>query len=87
MVMALKEATDEAVRRGVPEQAAVDFMLGHLNIELAIAFKIFPQGKFSDGALAAIDAARPVLFREGWLNTVFDPEMVRKSVRAIAAGD
>ena len=32
-------------------QAAHDFMLGHLNIELAIAFGAFPEGKFSDGAL------------------------------------
>ncbi len=53
--LALGEATDEAVRRGVPKQAAIDFTIGHLNIELAIASGIFPKGKFSDGALQAID--------------------------------
>ncbi len=42
--LALREATDEAVRRGVPKQAAIDFIIGHLNIELAIAFGIFPEG-------------------------------------------
>ena len=31
--LALREATDEAVRRGVPKQAAIDFIIGHLNIE------------------------------------------------------
>ena len=36
--LALRAATDEAVRRGVPKQAAIDFIIGHLNIELAIAF-------------------------------------------------
>jgi hypothetical protein len=41
--LALREATDEAVRRGVPKQAAIDFIIGHLNIELAIAFGIFPR--------------------------------------------
>jgi hypothetical protein len=80
---ALREATDEAVRRGVPEQAAHDFILGHLNIELAIAFGIFPEGRFSDGALHAIAQARPQIFREGWIDRVFAPEAVLKSVQEI----
>lgn len=83
LALALREATDEAVRCGVPEQAAIDFMLGHLNIELAIAFGAFPEGKFSDGALQAIDQARPRIFRDGWLARVFAPEAVMASVREI----
>ena len=34
----IKEAMDEAIRRGVPAEAARDFLLGHINIELAIVF-------------------------------------------------
>lgn len=83
LALALRKATDEAVKRGVPEQAAHDFMLGHLNIELAIAFGVFPEGKFSDGALHAIRKAEPVIFRDGWLDRVFDPEAVKASVRDI----
>jgi len=83
LALALREATDEAVRRGVPEQAAHDFMMGHLNIELAIAFGIFPGGVFSDGALHAIDKARPVIFKEGWMDAVFDPDAVMQSVKDI----
>ena len=41
--LALREAADEAVRRGVPKQAAIDFIIGHLNIELAIAFGIWDR--------------------------------------------
>ena len=85
--LALREATDEAVRRGVPEQAAHDFILGHLNIELAIAFGIFPEGRFSDGALHAIAQARPQIFRDGWLDRVFAPEAVLKSVQDICHPD
>jgi D-apionate oxidoisomerase len=81
--LALREATDQAVRRGVPKQAAIDFIIGHLNIELAIAFGIFPEGKFSDGALQAIDNAKPVIFRDGWLDRVFAPAAVLKSVKDI----
>lgn len=81
--LALREATDEAVRRGVPRQAAEDFILGHLTIELAIAFGIFPEGRFSDGALKAIGQARPVIFRDNWLREVFDPAAIRRSVEEI----
>jgi D-apionate oxidoisomerase len=83
LALALREATDEAIRRGVPEQAAHDFMLGHLNIELAIAFGIFPEGRFSDGALHAIAQAKPLIFKEDWLERVFAPENVLKSVKDI----
>jgi D-apionate oxidoisomerase len=81
--LALREAVDEAVRRGVPREAAHDFMLGHLNIELSIAFDQFPEGKFSDGALQAIEEARPVIFKEDWLENVFAPEAVLSSVKRI----
>ena len=81
--MALREATDAAVGRGVPRAAAMDFMLGHLNIELAIAFGTFPDGKFSDGALHAIKQARPRIFRDGWLDDIFQPAAIRQSVKDI----
>ena len=83
LAMALREATDVAVRRGVPQAAAMDFMLGHLNIELAIAFGAFPDGKFSDGALHAIKQARLRIFRDGWLEDVFQPAAVLQSVKDI----
>ena len=86
LALALREATETAVKHGVPREAAMDFMLGHLNIELAIAFDVFPGGKFSDGALKAIEEAKPVIFREGWLADVFRPDAVLASVRSIARG-
>ncbi len=84
--MALREAADRAVATGVPEAAAHDFVLGHLKIELAIAFGIFPEGKFSDGALMAIDKAKSVIFKDDWLEEVFSLEAVKKSVEEICAG-
>ena len=85
MCLAVREATNEAVRRGVPEQAAIDFVLGHLNIGLAIAFNVMPEGRFSDGALHAIEQAKKQIFKEGWLDRVFDPAAVLQSVRDICA--
>lgn len=79
---ALRDAMEEAVRHGVPREAAYDFMLGHLNIELSVAFGVFP-GKFSDGAIQAVEDAKPHVFQEGWLERIFDPAAVRASTRAI----
>lgn len=86
MSLALRDATDRAVAMGVPEAAAHDFILGHLKIELAIAFGIFPEGKFSDGALMAIDKAKSVIFKDGWLDEVFSLDAVKRSVEEICAG-
>jgi hypothetical protein len=79
----LKDATDEAARRGVPYQAAEDFLLGHLTILLAVAFGVQPGGKLSDGCLLAISQAEPVIFKDGWLDKIFAPEAVKASVRSI----
>lgn len=81
--LVIRDATDEAVRRGVPRQEAIDCILGHLNIELAIAFDLQPGGKFSDGALRAIDNAKPAIFKDGWLDRVFSPAAVLASVQEI----
>lgn len=76
------EAMDEAVRMGVPEAAARDFLLGHLKVELGIIFKLFEGATFSDGALKAIEEAKRSLFRPDW-KKVFEPEAIRESIRKI----
>jgi len=81
-LMMLREATDEAVRRGVPEAAARDFILGHMRVELAIAFQEKEGACFSDGALKAIERAKPVLFQPDW-KRVFEPDAIAESVRHI----
>jgi hypothetical protein len=71
------------VRRGVDRQAATDFLMGHLTIGLSIAFNVFPEGRFSDGALYAIAKAKSEIFRDGWLERVFSHDAVMQSVREI----
>jgi D-apionate oxidoisomerase len=85
LALALRDATDMAVARGVPRDAAMDFIIGHLGIEMAIAFDQF-DGVFSDGAYHAINQAKKVIFQEDWLERVFDPEAVLRSVREICGG-
>jgi D-apionate oxidoisomerase len=84
LVMALREALDEAVKRGVPREAAEDFMFGHIRIELAIAFSRvgFP---FSDGAKLIAEFGRRRLLQPDW-KQLFAPESVRQQVKTIVNG-
>jgi hypothetical protein len=80
----VREAIDEAVKRGVPAEAAREFILGHLNINVAILFG-FLDIQFSDGAKLAVERARPLLFNPDW-RQVFEPENVMEQVKAITQG-
>jgi hypothetical protein len=77
----IREGLDEAVKRGVPSEAARDFLMGHLNIELAILFNE-TNWKFSQGCQRAIDEAKPVLFQPDW-RKIFDPDQLKASVARI----
>ena len=83
-ITVMREAMDEAIRRGVPAEAARDFLLGHINVELAIVFEEL-DWKVSAGAEKAVAEARKVLLQPDWLS-VFEPEKIRQSVARIVAG-
>ena len=80
----IREATDEAIRRGVPEQAAKDFILGHLNVELAILFDQLPGVRMSDAANKAVERAKKEIFVLDW-KKVFEPEAIAENIRMITS--
>lgn len=84
LVMALREALEEAVKRGVPRAAAEDFMYGHVKVELGIAFSRvkFP---FSDGAKLIAEFGAQHLLQPDW-KKLFEPGSVQEQVRAIVSG-
>ncbi len=77
----VREAMDEAIARGVPAEAAKDFLFGHLNVELAILFDEI-DWEFSQGAKDAVTAAKSQLFQPDW-KKVFEPEQLLQSTREI----
>lgn len=77
----MKEARDEVVARGVPKEAAQDFLLGHLNILAAVTFG-HVDGVFSDACNLAIEYGKPVLMRDDW-KRVFEPEEIAASIQRI----
>lgn len=84
-VTVLREAMDEAVKRGVPLDAAKDFMIGHLNIELAIAFDLV-DSPFSDAALVAIEYGKKKLLNPNW-REIFEPDKIEESIHVMLNTD
>jgi len=77
----MREAMDEVVARGVPPEAARDFLLGHMNILSAVIFKHIP-GAFSDACNKAITFGKPALMRDDW-KRVFEPAELAASIARI----
>jgi ketol-acid reductoisomerase len=80
----IKEAIEEAVRRGVPRQVAHDFAMGHMRVNTGILFG-YIDAEVSDGAKLAVERAKARLLQPDW-KAVFEPENVRAEVRAIVEG-
>jgi D-apionate oxidoisomerase len=83
MVM-ITEAIDEAVKHGVPPEAAREFILGHMNVNVGILFK-YIEAELSDGAKLAVSRARERIFQPDW-KRVFEPANVMAEVKAITQG-
>ena len=77
----MKEAFDEAVRLGVPEEAAQAFMLGHIRILLAILFGMSSH-KVSEAARSAINYGCNRIFKPDW-KQIFESEEMKRIISEI----
>jgi len=83
-MVVIREALEEAIRCGVPAQAARDFLLGHINVDIGILFG-YIDAELSDGAKMAVERARERLLQPDW-KRVFELGNVIQEVRAITQG-
>lgn len=81
LVIAIREALDEAIARGVPAEAARDFMLGHLGVNVGIYFE-FIEVEISDGAKMAAARGKERILQPDW-KKVFEREAILAEIRAI----
>jgi hypothetical protein len=81
LLVVMREALDEVVARGVPQAAASDFLLGHMNVLGAVIFGEV-EGVFSDACNKAIEFGKPTLMRPDW-KKVFEPQEIADSIRRI----
>ncbi len=80
-MMVIREGLDEAIRRGVPAEAARDFLLGHMGVNTGILFG-YIDAQVSDGARLAVERAMKRIFQPDW-KRIFEPENVLSEVKAI----
>ena len=77
------EAVDECAKTyGIDRQAALDFMIGHLNVEIAMWFGYSPKVP-SDAALRLMQFAKGVVVKDDWRDAL-DPKKVKEAARLIA---
>jgi hypothetical protein len=84
-VSLIREGMQHVIEAGVPEEATRDFLMGHLQIGIAIIFEQL-DWKLSDGAAMALRQAKGALFRDDW-ERIFEREAILDSVRQITGGD
>lgn len=82
VITAIKEALDISIQMGLPEEAAREFLFGHIRIELAIIFG-FAGFPFSDGAKLAIKNAYDKIFRPDWKENIMNLDALKVSVAEI----
>jgi hypothetical protein len=81
LLSVMREALDEVIARGVPKQAAQDFLLGHMNVLASVIFGIV-EGRFSDACNKAIQFGKPALMRADWKH-VFETAEIAASIQRI----
>lgn len=80
-LVSVKEAMDHLVKKGIDEKCIHDFLMGHINIQIAVIFG-YLNIQFSDAANKAIEDARSKLLKDDWMN-VLSKEEIDKSVERI----
>ncbi len=79
------EAVDECAEKyGIPREAALDFLIGHLNVEIAMWFGYSPKVP-SDAALRLMRYAKSIVVKEDW-HAALSPEKVREAAQLIERG-
>jgi len=81
-IYVISEGLKEIIRQGVPADAARDFLLGHLNIQMAVLFNELPGAVFSDAANKAIARGLAEIFKPDW-KKVLEIDNIKEQIAAI----
>jgi hypothetical protein len=77
----MKEAMDKAVRMGVPETVARDFLFSHLRCMMGEVF-LLEGSTLSEGARLAVAEAKKRILQPDWMN-IMKIESIKESVQKI----
>ncbi len=84
LIDAMKEAMEEAIKMGVPREAAYGFLMGHVRVQFAVIFGL-AGFEFSDGAKLALKQAKELIFKPDWKEKIMNLPAIKHSVAEITA--
>lgn len=85
MIDVMTEALDECeTRYGISREAAHDFLIGHLNVEIAMWFGYSPKVP-SDAALRLLEFGKSKIMKDTWREAL-SPQVVRQASDLIVHG-
>ena len=70
LISVFKELVDEMAKRGIPKNAGMSFLLGHIKVLLAIF--LLASNPASDAAMIAMDYGKDKLLKEDWKKVLTD---------------
>ncbi|NLN30810.1 MAG: NAD(P)-binding domain-containing protein [Bacteroidales bacterium] len=80
----IRQGLDEVIDKGVPANAARDFLLGHLRMQMAVLFDELPGAVFSDATNKALRIGLDEIISEDW-REIFDSESIREQIKIITS--
>lgn len=82
LVKGMRMAVDACVEQGVPRDAVMAFVMGHLKVQFGVLFD-FAGFPFSDGANLALRNAMDIIYKPNWIENIMNREAVKASVYEI----
>ena len=76
---AMAETVNEAERRGVPREAAISFLSGHISILSAVFLGKIPNGQVSDACKVAIGLGNRLVLRDDW-KRIWEDDVLDKAI-------
>ena len=84
-IAVIREGMERVIAAGVPEEPTRAFLMGHLQIGIALIFEQF-DWRLSEGAQLALAKSRQQIFKDDWYR-IFEPAAVMDSLKQITGGD
>ena len=83
---AMAETVDEAERRGIPREAAISFLAGHIKVLSAIFLGKLGKVQVSDACKAAVGLGNRLVLRDDW-KRIWDDDVLDKSIATMLHPD
>jgi hypothetical protein len=76
---AMAETVNEAQRRGIPREAAISFLTGHINVLSSIFLDRLGNAQVSDACKVAIGLGNRMVLRDDW-KRIWDDDVLDKAI-------